>query len=121
LQQDTSQMFLVANHPFGGPSGVAATIARIETLRSLHTLPHSLHEKLTLHDPSLIPEVLLNVILRGTGISAIVPAMMNPENLRRNVHAIDHCRFTPEELVLLRDELIAQSDNPQAAASAPSS
>lgn len=104
--QHAQQMLLVANHPFGGPVGVAAVKARIEALRRSETLPAALREKLTEGDGCLLPEVVLNTIITGTGISAVVPAMMHPENLRRNVRAVTACRFTAEELALLRDELI---------------
>jgi aryl-alcohol dehydrogenase-like predicted oxidoreductase len=99
-------MFLVGNHPFGGPAGVAATVTRIAAMRQSATLPAELRAKLDPADPQLMPEILLNVILDGTAVSAIVPAMMRTANLRSNVRAIEQCRFTPAELALLRDDLI---------------
>ncbi len=101
-------LFLVANHPFGGPDGVAATLARIAALRQSPSLPEELRAKLDPADPQLMPEILLNVILGSTPVSAIVPAMMRPTSLLANVRAIEHCRFTQAELILLRDDLIRQ-------------
>lgn len=102
-------LFLVANHPFGGPEGVAPTSARIAAMQSAVTLPPELREKIKANDPQQLPEILLNLILQGTGISAVVPAMMRPASLRSNLLAIDHCRFTPEEIHQLREELIRQT------------
>ena len=120
---EAQKLFLVANHPFGGPEGVALTVARIAAMRTAQTLPAALREKIKENDPQLMPEILLNVILQGTGISAVVPAMMRSSSLRSNALAIDHCRFTPEEIGLLRDELIRHTlsaGDLQAAAPAPS-
>jgi aryl-alcohol dehydrogenase-like predicted oxidoreductase len=105
------KIFLVANHPFGGPEGVASTAARIAAMASAATLPAELRQKIKTNDPQQVPEILLNVILQGTGISAVVPAMMQTANLRSNALAIDQCRFTPEEIRLLRDELIRQTSS----------
>jgi aryl-alcohol dehydrogenase-like predicted oxidoreductase len=99
-------MFLVGNHPFGGPAGVASTVTRIAEMRQSESLPADLRAKLDPTDPQLMPEILLNIILEGTAVSAIVPAMMRPANLRSNVKAIENCRFTQAELKLLRDDLI---------------
>jgi aryl-alcohol dehydrogenase-like predicted oxidoreductase len=103
-----ARMFLVGNHPFGGPEGVGATLARIAELRSVETLPAALRAKLEPRDPQLMPEIVLNLVLRGTGLSAVVPAMMRVANLQRNVRAVESCRFSEEELNLLRDELVRQ-------------
>lgn len=105
-QPAAQTMFLVANHPFGGPAGVASTAARVAAMRANEALPVGLREKLDLRDPQLMPEIILNAILSGTGISAVVPAMMKPEHLRSNVQAIDSCRFSVDEIRLLREDLI---------------
>ncbi len=99
-------MFLVGNHPFGGPAGVASTVTRIAAMRQSESLPAELRAKLDPADPQLMPEILLNVILGATPISAVVPAMMRPANLRSNVKAVEQCRFTAAELTLLRNDLI---------------
>lgn len=99
-----TEMFLVGNHPFGGPDGVGETIARIAALRGDERLPAELREKLAAgSDRELMPEVLLNVILRD--VSAVVPAMMRVENLRANARAVAECRFSDAELAVLQAEL----------------
>ena len=98
------KLLLVANHPFGGAAGVSATAAAIEALRTSDALPATLREKLVPNDPQLMPEIVLNAILRGTGVSAVVPAMMRPVSLWSNVRALELCRFTPDELSLLRQQ-----------------
>jgi len=101
--------FLVANHPFGGPAGVSECARKIAAMRDDAALPSALREKLT-QDTQLMPEVILNAILGGTGVQAVIPAMMKLEHLAANVRAVEHCRFTLEELALLRAAL--QGDGP---------
>ena len=97
-----SDLLLVANHPFGGPAGAAGLRSRIAELRLSAELPETLREKLDASDSQLQPEIVLNCILRGTGISAVVPAMMQVRHIESNVKAVEACRFTPEELDRLR-------------------
>lgn len=101
-------MFLVANHPFGGPAGVAECARRIAVLRSSPLISQQLRAKLDPADPQLMPEVVLNAILTGTGIHAVIPAMMQPKHLHSNCRAITQCRFTPQEIAQLRTELTTQ-------------
>jgi aryl-alcohol dehydrogenase-like predicted oxidoreductase len=96
--------FLVANHPFCGPAGVSECQRKIEAMRDDPALPMALREKLV-PDAQLMPEVILNAILSGTGVHAVIPAMMKPEHLAGNIRAVENCRFTPEELTLLRGKL----------------
>jgi aryl-alcohol dehydrogenase-like predicted oxidoreductase len=96
--------FLVANHPFGGPAGVSECRRRIEAMRTDETLPMGLRDKLK-EDAQLMPEVVLNSILSGTGVHAVIPAMMQPSHLAGNVRAVENCRFTADELALLRTAL----------------
>jgi aryl-alcohol dehydrogenase-like predicted oxidoreductase len=98
-------MFLVANHPFGGPAGVAECRRKIEAVRASQWISLELRNKLDTSDPQLMPEVVLNCILNGTGIGAVIPAMMQQQHLQSNVRAVMQCRFTPEELRRLRLEL----------------
>jgi aryl-alcohol dehydrogenase-like predicted oxidoreductase len=95
-------MFLVANHPFGGPAGVAECKRRIAALRGSESVPQELRGKLDLNDPQLMPEVVLNCILIGTGIGAVIPAMMQVGHLRSNCRAVTECRFTLEEIAQVR-------------------
>ena len=99
---------LVANHPFGGPEGVGECRRRISALREDPELPRELREKLQ-PDEQLIAEIVLNLILRGTGVHAVIPAMMQLDHLRGNVRAVEQCRFTDEELQRLRVALGAEN------------
>jgi len=98
-----ADLLLVANHPFGGPGGNAN--ARIDLLRNDASLPQTLREKLVPGDPQVLPEVVLNCILDGTGISAVIPAMMQVPHITSNVRAVENCRFSSAELALIRQQL----------------
>jgi aryl-alcohol dehydrogenase-like predicted oxidoreductase len=102
-------MFLVANHPFGGPAGVTECTRRIETLRTSEQIPQELRAKLDTSDPRLMPEVVLNAILVGTGIGAVIPAMMQRKHLESNCRAVLEGRFTATEIGMLREVLGASS------------
>jgi aryl-alcohol dehydrogenase-like predicted oxidoreductase len=101
--QRNQDLLLVANHPFGGPGGNAAE--RIDTLRQNASLPRELREKLSPGDPQVLPEVVLNCVLNGTGVAAVIPAMMQLHHIESNVRAVEQCRFSADELALLREEL----------------
>ena len=105
----SNPIFLVANHPFGGAAGIAESRRRIATLRDAPELPAELRAKLDPADPLLLPEVVLNAILVGTGIGAVVPAMIQPHHLQSNCRAIADCRFTPAELAQIRRALTSGS------------
>ena len=100
-------LLLVANHPFGGPAGAAAGTAAIESLRATGSLSEELKAKLDPADPQVLPELVLNCILRGTRVSAVVPAMMKPAHIQGNIRSVEQCRFTDEELALLRTRLMS--------------
>ena len=100
-------LFMVAHHPFGGPAGVGGTRERIAALAASPKLSAELRKKLASDDPQLLPEVVFNTILDGTGISAVIPAMVQPEHIHANVHAVENCRFTSAELAEIRAALSA--------------
>jgi hypothetical protein len=95
----------VGNHPFGGPTGVAETRRRIAALAEDESLPKELRAKLDGNDPQMLPEVMLNAVLSGTGVGAIVPAMLQPRHLESDCRAIAECRFSAAELGWLRRTL----------------
>ena len=100
------QMFLVANHPFGGPDGVSCSRAAIARLRESAELPATLREKLDPGDERVLPELVLNSILSGTGVSVVIPAMMRRKHMKSNIEAVERCRFSAEELVLIRRAVV---------------
>ena len=95
-------MFLVANHPFGGPDGVSKCRERIAQMRTSTNVPASLREKLDPRDERLLPEIVLNSILSETGISVVIPAMMQLKHIQSNISAVEKCRFSPGELAMFR-------------------
>lgn len=101
-------MLLVANHPFGGADGVRSLTAALNRLRHDTQLAQGLRDKLTLEDPQLMPELVFGCILSGTGIAAVIPGMMKPDHIRHNTAALDGCRFSTEELQVLRAALASQ-------------
>jgi aryl-alcohol dehydrogenase-like predicted oxidoreductase len=103
--QAAASMFLVANHPFGGPDGVNRCRDLIVRMHSSAELPATVREKLNPADEQLLPELVLNCILSGTGISVVIPAMMQIRHLRSNMRAVEECRFTLEELAMIRKAL----------------
>jgi aryl-alcohol dehydrogenase-like predicted oxidoreductase len=107
------RMFLVGNHPFGGAVGIGQTLRGIAALADDPALPEELRAKLDLKDPQLLPEVILNAVLAGTGIDAVVPAMMQPRHLQSNCRALEDCRFSHAELVELRRELASVAEGLQ--------
>ena len=98
-------LLLVGNHPFGGPSGVAGARAAIARLRGVAGSPMGLSEKLDLNDAQVLPEVVLNCVLRGTGMSAVIPAMMQAKHIASNGAAVERCRFPDAELGWMRGAL----------------
>ena len=108
ITNDTAQqsgLFMMANHPFGGPTGVAGSREKIALLTKSKKLSAELREKLKSDDPQLLPEVVFNTILDGTGISAVIPAMLQPDHIRANIRAVEECRFTGAELAEIRAAL----------------
>jgi aryl-alcohol dehydrogenase-like predicted oxidoreductase len=104
------RLLLVANHPFGGTTGAASTLQRLEQLLKSPALPPDLRVKTAGSDPrQLMPEILLNLILKGTGVSAVVPAMLQKSHLLMNVAAVENCRFTSEEIEFIRNDLMQPS------------
>ncbi|WP_263358062.1 aldo/keto reductase [Acidicapsa ligni] len=98
---------LVANHPFGGVARVQQTRAVLQSLSQNQALDSTLRAKLTSGEDSLLADVVLNTILRDTGIHIVIPAMMKLEHIRLNVRAISNSRFTSQEIAQIRQALSA--------------
>jgi len=98
----TGPLVVVANHPFGGAEGIVQCRMEIDRMRQDPTLPQSLREKFDSRDETLLPDLVLNCILNGTGISVVIPSMLQPKHLKTNVQAVDRCRFSPPELDVIR-------------------
>jgi aryl-alcohol dehydrogenase-like predicted oxidoreductase len=101
---DDATLFF-ANHPFGGVTGVAATRLRIAELSKAQNVPAALRAKLLDNSNLLLADLVFSLILRGTGIDAVICSMMNPTNLKTNAEAIAASRFLEDEVALLRELL----------------
>ncbi len=96
---------IIGNHPFGGAAGVAAARSRLRSLADAPDTPQTLQEKLRPADDALIADVVLNLITRDAGVQVVTPSMLQLDHLRANVAAIEHSRFSDEELPWLRAAL----------------
>jgi len=92
----------VANHPFGGVMRVQQCRDLLRKMAALPQTAAELREKLGEVDDGVLADAVLNLIVQGTGIQVVVPAMMKVQHLARNVEAIRDSRFSPEEIEWLR-------------------
>jgi aryl-alcohol dehydrogenase-like predicted oxidoreductase len=100
-----SDVVAIANHPFGGPQRIAESKQLIQALAKEPATPESLRFKLQELDDAILADLVLNMITSGTGIKVVVPSMLRLEHLQANVAAMEHSRFTAEELVWVRGVL----------------
>ena len=98
----------VANHPFGGVMRVEESKRMVAEMAEDMSLPEGLRAKLGDGSSLLVADVVFSVILRGTGVDAVVPAMMRLENLETNVRAVSESRFTEAEAGLLRGRFLGR-------------
>ena len=110
-----SDVLAIANHPFGGPHRVVESKRVIHALAQEKTTPESLRFKLWKLDDVVLADLMLNAITSGTGIKVVVPSMLRPDHLRANVAAMEHSRFTEEELQWFRAALTSPHTAPGAA------
>jgi len=98
----TKGLIFVANHPFGGVDHVMESKALLRRLADLPSIPYKLRDKLHIAEDGILSEVILNLILTGTGIQIVLSSMMSTSHLKANIKGISSCRFTPEELRWIR-------------------
>jgi aryl-alcohol dehydrogenase-like predicted oxidoreductase len=53
----------------------------------------------------VLADAVLNAVTRNTSIQVVIPSMMQLDHLRANVVAIEHSRFSSEELYWLRNAI----------------
>jgi aryl-alcohol dehydrogenase-like predicted oxidoreductase len=107
-----ADLIAIANHPFGGPHGIARSRSLLTSLANAPSTPETLREKLLQPDTptqSLLADAALNTITRRTPIQVVVASIMQPAHLRANLAAIEHSRFNSEELHWLRNAFTAHS------------
>lgn len=92
----------MANHPFGGAARVQRCREILKEIAASSETPVELRNKLGRVDDAILADVVLNLILQGTGIHVVIPAMMKLTHLRQNVTAIANSRFEPGEIEWLQ-------------------
>lgn len=99
----------VANQPFGGTERVKECRSLLESMARDQALDRTLGEKLDPMDDETFADVVLNAILRGTGIHVAIPAMMCPEHIRANARAVANSRFNADEIAQIRRVLMGRT------------
>jgi diketogulonate reductase-like aldo/keto reductase len=97
---------LIGNHPFGSNLRVAQVAATLAAVSRDESVAEDLRDKLRGADWQMLLEATLGVALNGMGTHALVFSMMREAHVRANARAVVSCRFTSEELALLRDRLL---------------
>ena len=112
ISGQSSDVFTVANHPFGGGQRIAESKTLLTSLGLHQETPASLRDKLSAVEDAVLADIVLNLITRDTCVQVVVPSMLRLDHVRANVAAIEHSRFTSEELQWLR-EAIAEARTSQ--------
>ena len=101
----------IANHPFGGAAGIAASKALLTQLAGVPETPTSVREKLLPMGDAVLADVVLNTITRDTGVQLVVPSMLRLDHLRANIAAMAYSRFSSEEIRWLRGAIAGSTAN----------
>jgi aryl-alcohol dehydrogenase-like predicted oxidoreductase len=100
-----SDVVTIANNPFGGGQRISESKALLTSLSRDRSAPAELREKLRVVDDVVLADAVLNAVTRNTSIQVVIPSMMQLDHLRANVVAIEHSRFSSEELYWLRNAI----------------
>jgi aryl-alcohol dehydrogenase-like predicted oxidoreductase len=101
-KNDSTGRVLIANHPFGGVARVQQCRTMLRELAGQPGFDAVLREKLGRLEDGAFADLVLNTILRDTGIHVVIPAMMRVEHIRANVQAIAASRFNSVEIAQIR-------------------
>lgn len=112
LTADGGNVVAIANHPFGGGNRIAESKALLTSCAHDPNAPASIREKLSTVDNTVLADAVLNIITRDNGVQVVVPSMLRLDHLRANVVAMEHSRFSSEELRWLR-EAVGETRPPQ--------
>ncbi|MGD0648230.1 MAG: aldo/keto reductase [Acidobacteriaceae bacterium] len=104
-----SDILAIANHPFGGATGIAAGKVLLTQLAISPETPTTLREKLLPTDDAVLADVVLNAMTRGTGVQLVVPSMLRLDHLRANIAAMEHSRFSTDDIRWLRGAIAAST------------
>jgi aryl-alcohol dehydrogenase-like predicted oxidoreductase len=102
-----ADILAIANHPFGGAAGIAAGKTLLTQLSNSPEARSTLREKLLPVDDALLADVVLNTVTRNTTARIVVPSMLRLDHLRANVAAMNHSRFSSDEIQWLRSSIAA--------------
>ena len=100
---------MIGNHPFGSADRVSRVKAMLEAMAVDETVPEELRDKLWGLGWDGLLEALLGMIVDSAGVDALVLSMMEERHLRKNVRAVEMCRFGAGELKLMRGRMLAHS------------
>ena len=100
------EMLLIGNHPFGGEERMQRFISAVTAASRDETVPRDLREKLQDGGPQMVLEALLGIGLKAAGLHTLVFSMMRRDHLGANVRAVENCRFTASELMLIQGRLL---------------
>lgn len=105
---DTNQRgaLMIGNHPFGSAARVSRVSAMLEAMAVDETVSEELRDKLWGLGWDGLLEALLGMILDSAGVDALVLSMMEEHHLRKNVRAVEMCRFSAGELGQLRARML---------------
>ena len=101
-----SDLISIANHPFGGVQRISRCRALLAALAQAPETPDTLRKKLRNLDDAVLADIVLNAITRDTNIQVVIPSMMQLDHLRVNIAAMEHSRFTSDELRWLRHAIV---------------
>jgi aryl-alcohol dehydrogenase-like predicted oxidoreductase len=110
IERNAGAYVWVANQPYGGMAKVQRCRQVLRQLVEQRQLDATLREKLGGVEDAVFADVVLNVILRGSGVHVVIPAMMRVEHVRANVHAVTESRFDSREIAQIRQALITAVD-----------
>jgi diketogulonate reductase-like aldo/keto reductase len=108
--QSNGDLLLIGNNPFGGPGRRSMSQAIMARIYNSPELPKMIRQKLDLRDPQILPELTLNCALRSSGLKAVVAGMAQAQHILSNVEAVNNCRFSIQEISVLRNIAIKVLD-----------
>lgn len=104
-QRGAGDYVWIANRPYGGVARIQRCREVLRGLVDKHELDAVLCEKLGAMEDAVFADVVLNVILRDSGVHVVIPAMMRVEHIRTNVRAVVRSRFDSREIAQIRQAL----------------
>jgi aryl-alcohol dehydrogenase-like predicted oxidoreductase len=92
----------LANQPFSGVVALPEFRAAIAGFAATLTAADTLREKLSTPSSELLADVAINCALRGTRTHVVLGSMFKPAHIEANVRAVEHSRFSDQDVQRLR-------------------